>query len=228
MPPRIVVMHGIKYEPQWLVDDLHENLSWVDDFAVVDCRSRTDELWIDERDLYARQRKKAEQLGADWVLVTAPDERWDIGAEQEIRKAIEGPRDRSYRFPVLELHEPTKYRVDGDWGRRTQSRLFPLIPDAIYDNKLLHNSIIPKHPRLKPKLLSSPCYHLKHIEPENRWVRRKVFETLDPQNKFQRIGYEYLDDEANMELRDIPQGLGFAPPYTRKYIFAPPKELYDL
>lgn len=227
MGPRIIIAHGRKYEPDHLVDDFRENFAWADGFAEIDCRDRQDELWIDERDLYARQRQLAGELGADWILITAPDERLEKSAEQEIRAAIEGRRDRAYKFPVLEMHSPTAYRTDGKWAKRVQTRLFPYDPKFLYDNKKLHNNIAPRHPRLRPVLLKTRLYHLKHIEPENRWVRRQVFEKLDPKNRFQSIGYKYLDDIEGMTLQEIEPGREFVPPYTKKYIFAPPKELYD-
>lgn len=227
MSPKIVCAHGWKYEPQWLVDDLHKNLSWVDDFAVVDCRGRTDELWIDERHLYAQERKIAGKLGADWILVVSPDERLEIGAEEIIRKAISGPRDRCYKLPVREMYTPTAYRSDGNWAKRVQARLYPYDPTFIFDQKSLHNNIAPRHPILKKLVLDVNLYHLKHIEPENRTTRVKVFEKLDPKHKFQRIGYEYLDNVDNLEMTAIPEGREFKPPYTQPYIFSPPEELYE-
>jgi len=227
MSPRIIVCHGWKYEPESLVEELHENLAWVDGFAVVDCRERTDELWIDERELYRLQRQKAKELGADWLIVTAPDERWDRTAEATIREAIENAHKEMFKIRVLEMYTPTAYRSDGMWARRGQTRIFPLLDNATYSTKSLHNPICPLSPKLKKTVLDVNCYHLKHIEPENRNVRRKVFEKLDPKHVFQTIGYKYLDDNRRIELTEITQGREFLPPYTQKYLFNPPEKLYD-
>jgi len=39
---RIIAAFAYRYEPDWLIDDLRENLSWVDGFAELDDRDRSD------------------------------------------------------------------------------------------------------------------------------------------------------------------------------------------
>lgn len=87
--PKIIAAYGRRWEPQWLVDDLRKNLAWVDDFVEIDYSHLPDDHpWTDETELYRRQREEAKALGATWILVTAPDERWDVSAERHIRHCM--------------------------------------------------------------------------------------------------------------------------------------------
>lgn len=241
---RLVAVFGIKYEPQWLVDELIENLKgWVDDFAIVDCRYRKDELWIHEGQYRVLQREAYMALDADWVLVTSPDERFEDRAGDIIRPLIDGKKDRIiYEFPLREMFTPTKYRTDGIWGRKTRPRLFPVLPGQTFTNRSIQSSPTPNDGSYTKQLLDVNLYHLKMIEPENRDMRAIVYEKLDPnyrlqnpnaarwkrldpEGKFRKDGYHYLAKTEGMELELIPKGREFSPAYTKKYIFDVPDEL---
>ena len=49
------------------------------------------------------------------------------------------------------------------------------------------------------------------IEPIDRQARRDRYLLLDPDRKFQAIGYDYLTDESSLELATIPDGRGYEP-----------------
>ena len=233
---RIIATLGWKYEPSWLIDDLMENLKgWVDDFAIIDCRDRTHELWINEYEYRLKQRAAAEKLNADWVLVTSADERFEKGAGEKIRALTKEKHKTIYKFRLREMFEPDKYRIDGIWGRKNHARLYPLYEGQVYQNKKLHTSPVPKcsYPRISTNV---NIYHLKMIEPENRLERARVFKQLDPSNRLQRqnskrieridttrvvrkLGYDYLSNTDGMVLEKIPKGREFNPPYTKKYEF---------
>lgn len=239
---RIIVTYGIKYEPQWLVDEMRENLSWCDGFAEVDCRSRTHEMWIDEREYRQLQREACAKLDADWVLVTSPDERWEKSAEMFIRKVVEMNRRRIYYFPLREMWSPNEYRVDGIWGRKTRPRLYPFLPGQRMTRKPIQSAPVPIDKGYKRRLLRQVnLYHLKMIEPESRRSRALAYEALDPnyrwgkkersklaridpEGKFNDLGYHYLYDETGLRLETIPEGRGFEPAYTRRYVFRMPKQ----
>lgn len=226
--PRIIATCGRKWEPDWLMDDWKENLSFVDGFAIADCRDRTDELWIDEYELYTWERKLAAELEADWILVVSPDERMDWSAERILRRVSQGPRNTAYRFRNRELYTPNEYRVDGDWGYAIQTRFYAFDPSHEITKKSLHTAPVPKAARQRTALLNCDLYHLKHIEPENRVKRAKVFEAVDPGAKNSVLkSYSELVDETGMRLEKIKPGFGYSPPYTKPYIFNPPKELYE-
>lgn len=226
--PKIIATCGIKYEPEWLLDDWKENLSWVDGFAIADCRSRVNELWIDETDLYTWERQIAGEMGADWVLVISPDERLDRNAERIIRRAVEGPRNITYTFKVRELFTPTHYRVDGRWDHGIQKRLYAYDPEHEIKKKKLHTSPVPPAAYDRTVMLGCDLYHLKHIEPENRVARAKVFSKLDPRMDDTILdNYEEIADDTGMKLKEISKNKPYYPPYTRPYHYRPPKELYD-
>lgn len=209
MSPRLICAYARKYEPDWMVEDLRENMGWVDGFVELDQRDRVTELWSRREERVAELRRLAVEAGADWCLIIDPDERMEDGAESSVRRAIEGPPEIRYKFPFMELWTPDMYRVDGVWGRKTRRRLFHLHAPA-GERVLLEDARI---------------YHLKMIEPENRTLRRRVHKQAnDWDNK--RLGFDYLDDDRGLELRAIEPGRAFSPPY-RRYEFSVPEELLE-
>lgn len=224
MRNRLVALFGIKYEPDWLVEQLKENLRpFVDDFAILDCRDR-DELWIHEGDYRVLLREEARKKKADWVLITSPDERLEDGAGDVIRPLIDNNHDRKiYNFKLRELYMPNKYRVDGIWGQKTRGRLFPLLPDNKHAYQKIQCPSVPQNEEYENVYLDVNIYHLKHIEPENRELRARVFKQLDPHNEFQGIGYDYLNEDYGAVLEDIPAGRGYKPKY-KKYKFEVPEK----
>jgi len=243
---RLVVVFGIKYEPGWLVRDMKRNLApWVDDFAVVDCRSRKSELWIHEGEYRRLQREAAKRARADWVLVTSPDERWEDGAGEIIRPLIEGHKNKTiFNFLLREMWTPTSYRVDKLWGRKRRARLFPLLPGQKSSRSRIQAGPAPVGVGgYERRTLDLNIYHLKMIEPANRVLRAEVFEALDPDYHYQsrdpkrltarrkeldpegvllKYGYHYLYNEDGIELEEIPDGRGYSPPYIRPYVFEVP------
>jgi hypothetical protein len=174
---KLVAMFGIKYEPQWMVDGLIENLKgWVDDFAIFDCRGR-DKLWIHEGYYRSVLREKAYQMGADWVLTTSPDERWEKNAGKVIRPLINDNKDKViYENLLRELYDTKHYRIDGIWGRKYRRRLYPLYyREQSFANKPIQCPSPPQDDGYEVKRIDVNIYHLKMIEPENRKLRAKVF-----------------------------------------------------
>lgn len=244
-----MAVFGWKFEPEWLIRDMKRNLApWVDSFAVVDCRWRRSELWINEGHYRQLQRKAARWKRADWVLVTSPDERWEDGAGEIIRPLIDGKKDKVvYKFHLREMWTPTAYRVDKLWGRKLRGRLYPFLPEQRMSTRRIQSGPTPIiDGSYQVRLLDLNIYHLKMIEPENRVLRAEVFEALDPDYKHQtrdpaklswrrrqldpegvllREGYHYLYNEEGIELEEIPEGHGYSPPYTRPYRFEVPPRL---
>jgi hypothetical protein len=188
---RLIAVFGIKYEPQWLVDDLMENLApHVDGFAIVDCRDRTDEFWIHEGEYRKLQRKALEDAGADWALVTSPDERWAPDFSKHVRPMINNADRWAHRrtppvlvFPLLEMWTPTHARVDGIWGRKTRARVYKLLPNQTYQDRRLQTSPVPIDRRYPRRRMNTPLIHLKMIEPENRPARAEAYAVCDPQHE---------------------------------------------
>lgn len=209
MSVRLVAGYAFKYEPDWLIEDLRENLSWVDGFVSLNQRDRTDELWSPRSERVAALQSLARDIGAEWMLIMDPDERLEDRAEVVVRALIEHDPKARFTFNFRELFSPTEYRVDGVWGQKTRRRLF-------------HLSQL-RAPRMRVDL---NIYHLKHIEPGNGALRSRVFQQANYWDNH-RLGFEYLADEEGMVLESIPEGRGYRPAYDRPYRFEVPERLLD-
>lgn len=244
--PRVLAVYGVRYEPQWLVDEFRENLAWVDELVEVDDRARTDRLWVHEGEYRKMQRKALEEAGIrpwDYVIVTSPDERWGAKAEPIIRRLIAQRRKAIYTFPLREMFTATAYRTDGMWARKTRPRLFPYLPGQKFTTKKIQTVPTPiagNYARIPvPRV---PIYHLENIHPASRAERAIVYEALSPGSRdraaksahwrrydptgeyIRRYGFAYLADTRGMKLAAVPKG-DLNPPVTRPYIFRVPDDL---
>lgn len=206
---RLVAGYAHKYEPAWLIEELRENLAWVDGFVTIDQTNRVDELWSVRAERVAELRRLGVEAGAEWMLIMDPDERLEDKAGRVIRKLIRNDPSLRFTFHFKELFTPTAYRTDGIWGRKTRRRLFHL-----------HQ---PRNPRA---LIDLNIYHLKHIEEGNGALRARVFEQANTWDNH-RLGFDYLADSKGMVLEEISPGRGFTPPYTRPYVFTVPEHLLE-
>lgn len=159
----------------------------------------------------------------DWMLGLDADERLErefrTRAESEIRRA----EKKGYSAYTLKLRElwnsPRTYRVDGVWGTKLRARLFKNVPGLRYDARQLHGQWAPlngfrRFLGIIP--LGYPAadlvfYHLRMIDPADREARRNRYNQLDPGRKFQRTGYDYLTDEAGIQLEELPPGREYEP-----------------
>lgn len=182
---------------------------------VIELLSRPREAGFDE----VGQRRILTQAGirheGDWLLGLDADERLERRAGQRIRARIEedgGGADDAYALPICELWDrPDAFRVDGIWGRKARTTLFRAGGEHRYDERPLHGqwasvsgTPFGSHPRIDARI-----YHLAMLRPEDRSRRRARYSELDPDRRWQRIGYDYLTDEAGLELRRIEPGRGY-------------------
>lgn len=222
---KIVAALSRRFEPDWLVEELYENLSWCDGIITYDDRGRDpDDLEWNEHQRYTQLYEWAGLDNADYVIMTAPDERWAPNFEEELREAIERDRGQKfYRVPILEMYTPTAYRVDGRWANLPQVKIYPWRENQEFMDRRLHNQGVPFHDESEVEFLHVNHYHLKHIEHQNIINRIKSFKYIDPEGQysFDPTGYDYLADIKGLELKEIPEEEMFYPPYTRQYIFNP-------
>lgn len=248
--PRVFAVAGWRYEPAWLVDELRDNLSWVDEVVIVDDRARTDELWVHEGEYRLMQRRALEAAGIrpwDLVLVTSPDERWGRHAGRILRglAAAYPRRKRIYEFPLREMWTPTRYRTDGMWGSKWRPRMFPYLPDQKFTRRRIQTPPTPtsgRYQRIRvPKV---PIFHLENIAHSSRVERAIVYEAMslgsreraadspfwrrhDPTGRYIRAsGYAYLADPRGMRLAPVERG-AFTPPVERPYLFRVPDRLLE-
>ncbi len=156
-----------------------------------------------------RQRllQQARELGFDWVLVCDADERYELQFLEHTRDIAGALADSDVAALSLSLREmwddPLHYRIDGPWDRKARARFFRL-PDQISfsDDKAYHGDWLPDALR-KPGVLMRTrhqIYHLKMILRADREARRDLYQRLDPDNRLQPQGYDYLVEEGP-ELR---------------------------
>jgi glycosyltransferase involved in cell wall biosynthesis len=149
--------------------------------------------------------------GAGWLLCVDADER----LEREFRTRAERVIARgavlglsAYAVRMRELwDDPQQYRVDGIWGRKMVARLFQARADHEFDPSPLHGMKAPMQSRRNGRFPSADLtlYHLGMLRPEDRAARRAKYELGDPENRWQRIGYEYLTDDRGLVLERIPR-----------------------
>jgi len=216
--PTVVAVFSFRYDAH-LVPDLLANLEpIVDGWIAWDDRAAT-EAYSSEP---ARRRwllEAAHQAGAHWILAVDPDERFERGTSHRIRWLVRAPGRVCWTFDLREMYTPSAYRTDGIWGRKRQKRLFPIfknqfpiVPGGAFNNNPLHASWVASAYKVRHSGLN--VYHLKMIAPARRAARRDLYNALDPAGKFQREGYDYLADEGQAVLEEIPPGREYLPAHT--------------
>ncbi len=150
--------------------------------------------------------------GADWLLGIDADERLEQSFGERARARIAEDRGRGHDAYALSLCDlwdrRDSYRVDGIWGRKARTSLFRASEDHRVDERPLHAqwaSILGlpfgRHPRVDARV-----YHLGMLSRDDRIARRARYRELDPDCRWQRIGYDYLTDESGLRLKRIEAG----------------------
>jgi glycosyltransferase involved in cell wall biosynthesis len=182
---------------------------------------KAEEPWdcgANRRRLYAA----AGERGAQWIVGLDADER----IEREFRRRAEAEIDRLESSGItagtVRIRElwgrPDRMRVDGIWGRKANGRLFAWRADAVLDDRRFHGHWPPLDSRrcdaegrefYEP--LDLELYHLRMIHPADRERRRQRYNRLDPDRRFQSIGYDYLTDARDLEVEPLPTGREYEP-----------------
>lgn len=150
----------------------------------------------------------AARLGAEWALCVDVDERLERDFRARAERVIRRGRKFGYTAFSVRLRElwdeQDRFRTDGIWGRKNQPRLFRIRPDHEFDNAALH--------AIKAPLQAAPyrlgdlvVYHLGMLTEADRAARREKYERLDPQARWQEVGYAYLTDQRGLRLRSVPR-----------------------
>jgi hypothetical protein len=208
--PRLIAVFAFRHDAH-LVPDLLSNISgFIDGHISHDDRNHN-ELWCHEGKARNNLIEKARDAGANWVICPDPDERFEINAGAQIRKLIMVKEKIIYGFKLREMWTRDSYRIDGIWNTKTKFILFPLLPGQKFYCLHIHSPWHPTNKDYKKQLLDINVYHLKMIDPEQRQERRRIFNLLDPDRQIQKIGYDYLTDETDLELEKIAPERGFHP-----------------
>jgi glycosyl transferase family 2 len=170
-------------------------------------RPRWDEVGNHRRLLEAALRHRA-----DWLLCVDADERLERAFRDRAERVIRRGRLLGYSAFAVRMRELWNsrytYRSDGIWGGKTRLRLFRARADHQVDENPVHAMKAPLQARWA--LADLEMYHLRMIQAEDRWARRRRYEMLDPDCRWQPGGYAYLTDENGLTLRPVPPGRGFA------------------
>lgn len=158
--------------------------------------------------------------GAEWVLCLDADERLELAFLDEVHDVLD-VADREgakvFRFDLRECWgDPCQYRVDGIWGMKKLCRLFRNDPThRRFDPRKLHRFWMPLELVAELETASRDAgrniYHLRMIDPEDRQARVARYERLDPEHRYQQIGYRYLLDETGIELERITHERRYVP-----------------
>ncbi|MCX5578133.1 glycosyltransferase family 2 protein [Kaistia terrae] len=164
--------------------------------------------------------KAARQHGAEWLLCVDADERLEQRFAGDIAQILDDADTKGIEAYSLQLRElwndRSHYRKDGIWGRKARYRLFRNDPrHTKFDPRPLHRYWMPLDivTRLASVGAHLPhnLYHLRMVRAEDRQARHQRYVTLDPDNRYQPQGYDYLVDETGMELATIPPERDFLP-----------------
>lgn len=164
--------------------------------------------------------KAGRQHGAEWLLCVDADERLEQRFAGDIAQILARADEKGIEAYSLQLRElwndRSHYRKDGIWGRKARYRLFRNdIRHTKFDPRPLHRYWMPLEivTRLASVGAHLPhnLYHLRMVLPEDRRTRHLRYVTMDPDNRYQPQGYDYLVDEAGMELATIPPERDFFP-----------------
>jgi hypothetical protein len=173
----------------------------------------------DEPGNHRRVIEAAVRHGAEWIYAADADERVERDFRVRAERVIARGRPlglTAYGVRFREMWTPKAYRCDGIWGRKAAARLFQVRPGMVLDDRALHVHKAPldgMKPWLGYPIAALELYHLRMIDPANRAARRARYERLDPDRRWQPIGYAYLTDERGLRLRRISAARGYEPAY---------------
>lgn len=210
--PVIFAVFSYRYDAHLVPGMLHNISPLVDGWIAYDDRG-SQEVFSDEPRRRHLLAVAARDAGADWILAVDPDERFEKRFASAIRPLTAGNEYLAFSFPLRELYAPHAYRVDGIWGKKAQTRLIRVPSNFDSSPMPLHSPWHAIAPAVEIRVVEFNLYHLKMITPERRMARRDLYNYLDPERKLQPIGYDYLTDEAGMELENIPIHRFFDPPF---------------
>lgn len=149
------------------------------------------------------------QYRPDWLLALDMDERVEKNFRQKVYRCtrladlIGTPK---ISFDLLELWDSVDaYRVDGIWGKKRRTRLFRWTPDHQIAEVAFHGPWTSVFHHFKRKSYQSGVriYHLGTLTEADRIKRIEKYKRLDPNNRYQSIGYDYLNNKQGLRIKQI-------------------------
>ena len=210
--PRLLAVYSFRFDAHLVPAMLANVEPLVDGWVSYDDRAAANETISDEVPRHLALLEAAREAGAEWVLVVDPDERFETRMRRVIPSLLDGGAN-AYSVAFREMYTPTKYRVDGVWGKKRQARLIRIADGIVteHPHSEHHRSWSTFLPKPRVEAADINLYHLKMITAERRRARAALYSGLDPENRMQAIGYDYLADETGLRLERIPVGRGYRP-----------------
>jgi glycosyltransferase involved in cell wall biosynthesis len=154
---------------------------------------------------------------ADWLYGIDADERVErhfrARAERILARAEAAGEDALY-VRLRELWDaPDRMRVDGVWGTKRKACLFRARRDHDFDRRAFHGHWAPRNDRPDDRFPVADLlvYHLRMVRAADREARRARYEALDPEARWQPIGYAYLTSSEHLVTAPLPYGRDFTP-----------------
>lgn len=143
-----------------------------------------------------------------WVLCCDPDERFELRFLKQLRKLTSTYSNTCYGVHFREIRCDKKYfRCDGIWGHKEKYILFPLDSTMSFESthqQRIHVAWYYDNLNSRLKMTDYSLYHLRMLKSDDRKRRAQLYNSIDPNREFQKIGYDYLFDTSMMELKKIP------------------------
>lgn len=164
--------------------------------------------------------KAGRRHGAKWFLCIDADERLEKSFVRDIREIVSQAEKRgieAFSLQFCELwNDRRHFRMDGIWGKKARYRLFRNSDAHVkFDPRPLHRHWMPlelvTNLTSVGMMLHYRIYHLRMLKTEDRQARHHRYITLDPQNRFQPQGYDYLLDESGLVLAEVTEDRDFVP-----------------
>lgn len=153
---------------------------------------------------------------ADWLLGIDADERVERSFRERAGREIDTAEAAGHDAVWVHFRElwdaPDRFRRDGIWGGKRKACLFRSRRDHRFDTRRVHAMWASlDHPGVDWPQADLSLYHLRMMRPEDRAARLERYRRIDPDLTWQPIGYDYLLDEAALELGDPEPGRGYVP-----------------
>jgi len=153
----------------------------------------------------------------DWLIAVDADERLERNFRRRALREIRRAERRGYAAYQVVLRElwnrPDAYRVDNIWGNKGVARFFKARCDHEFDSQPLHGQWAPLNSMHRGTFPEADLiiYHLRMILERDRRARQARYQHLDPDRRWQAIGYDYLTDENGLRLEKLPRGREYRP-----------------
>ncbi len=159
----------------------------------------------------------AGQFSPQWLIAVDADERLEDDFRKRADNLIRYAERKGYLAYAIRLFElwdsPLTYRADGIWGGKDRSRFFKWRPDPVFDQSALHRQWAPLNSKFDndyPKC-DLILYHLRMIHAQDRALRQRRYQELDPNKTAQPMGYDYLTDTTDLKLKPVRASRDYFP-----------------